>query len=42
MLYSFHIISNENDFLEYDFGLFSRTALDLSGCMVNRSGVVCL
>ena len=29
-------------FLEYDLGLFSRTALDLSGCMVTRSCFACL
>ena len=38
----FSLRSNENDFLEYDFGLFSRTALDLSGCIVTRSCFECL
>ena len=38
----FSLSSNENDFLEYDLGLFSRTALDLSGCIDTRSCFACL
>ena len=38
----FSLSSNENYFLEYDLGLFSRTALDLSGCIVTQSCFACL
>ena len=38
----FSLRFSENDFLEYDFGLFSRTALDLSRCIVTRSCFECL
>ena len=38
----FSLSSNENDLLVYDLGLFSRTALDLSGCIVTLSCFACL
>ena len=38
----FSLSSNDYDFLEYDLGLFNRTALDLSGCIVMRSCFACL
>ena len=38
----FSLSSNDNYCLEYDLGSFSRTALDLSGCIVIRSCFACL
>ena len=42
----FSLSSSENDFLEYDLGLFSRTVLDLSGrscfaCLLTTFVIIC-